>query len=975
MFTNRQIKLGIILLLLILLIFILVLVFVYRYRYSNKNYSNTKEDISSINKTEELVVAVCNEDIDWIKNYVNDFKLITIYNKCGKNIKFNNENIKVIDTPNIGSCDYAFLSYIIERYHDLPDFVEFTKGWVLPKRKYNNCLPCKFNKYRYNELMNFKLKDYAFTYKKNNTNIPFQVSKYKNMEEWIKDQEFSTNDYKMSMCNIIYKGNFGATKDQILKTPKKIWISLRNQQKYPNEEVDHFIERTWRVLLCKPLYNLVIVAIFKNESVAMREWLSHYTKQGVDHFYMIDNGSTDDWENQVEGFPVTIYSDSTKHKQADHYNNYFLEEVKMNSNWVMVVDLDEFIYARNHFKTIPEYLNTLNDDIGCVTVAWKMFGSNSHIYQPTSIVKGFTRRRKHEANITNKLTGYGLNGVFDFGKSICRTLNLVRIDIHIPKHDGKQIIIPDKVTENSLAGAPLHLNHYTIQSWNWFSQVKMTRGDAVNSSWDNTRTVDFFKSNDHTEIEDTELSDNYHNYDIVEKNKKDRIPKIINKVYINDLGTLIIDDCIKEAHNSWTEKNKEYKLKLWALNDCRKYLQENFPSYFIETFDHLIPYSYKCDFFRYCIIYREGGWYSDWSQVCLVNNLLNKLVINYEDNLIYFEDKDGMDLYIKKFCSVNGFFGSEPYNPILKKVIEQFVINTNTKYYGQTILSPSGPGLFGEIIKKYSKIEPSGYYKQNYFYHKNFGVIIQHKHTDVINNGYVDKFKNGNDYRMLWKEKQCYKEDNDWYYKEYPSNIALLFTMYNEKSRNNMYNDVLNYYVNEIKYPKQNIFIVDSSGNGVSEDYVYKENQLVYNQNNYKHLLTSLPYRYGPTNYEIVALKLSSTYFNFKNFKYIVKITCKYKIPEIYQLNYLDSDKDLILQQNNDFCENNYQSSEILCIKSSKLYEIIDIIYNSKNRDNLESILHENKKNFYIDYLPYLSNTANYKRSDDKSLMKCLSKE
>ena len=93
--------------------------------------------------TEELVVAVCNEDVYWVDNYAKHVKLVTVYNKCGRILKFKSPNVKVIETPNIGSCDYAYLSYIIDRYDTLPDFIEFTKGWVEPTREYHNCLPCK----------------------------------------------------------------------------------------------------------------------------------------------------------------------------------------------------------------------------------------------------------------------------------------------------------------------------------------------------------------------------------------------------------------------------------------------------------------------------------------------------------------------------------------------------------------------------------------------------------------------------------------------------------------------------------------------------------------------------------------------------------------------------------------------------------------------------------------------------------------
>ena len=40
--------------------------------------------------------------------------------------------------------------------------------------------------------------------------------------------------------------------------------------------------------LKKKKYKLVIVAIFKNEAIAMREWLEHYIRQGVEHFYIIN---------------------------------------------------------------------------------------------------------------------------------------------------------------------------------------------------------------------------------------------------------------------------------------------------------------------------------------------------------------------------------------------------------------------------------------------------------------------------------------------------------------------------------------------------------------------------------------------------------------------------------------------------------------------------------------------------------------
>ena len=500
-------------------------------------YPNKDTDV------EELVVAVCSENIKWIEQYSNKYKLITVYNKCGKKVIFKSPNIKVIDTENIGSCDYAFLSYIIERYDDLPDFVEFTKGALQPKGQYNNCLPCYNNNLVLKNLLKFNLKNpYNFMYNRDmDKKSKWVTTKYKNMKHWIKNNKYlNINYYKQNSCNIIYGGRFGVTSEQIKKSPKELYISLREQQKHQREEVDHFIERTWRAILCKPKYTLVVVAIFKNESISIREWLQHYIRQGVEHFYMIDNGSTDNWHYEIKGFPVTVFSNEEKHKQIEHYNNYFLETVKVSSEWVMVVDLDEFVYGRKN-NTITSVLSNYDDNVGDVRIRWKMFGSNGHIKQPESIIDGFTKRKPIEPS--------DKDGSFDYIKSIIRTSCLLKFEIHNHKTtDCKIIFEPPEMTENSLANSLIHLNHYAIQSKDFFFNVKMTRGDVASSAHENFRNVDYFKKYDNNLIIDDELS-------YITNNNKD-IRQVKNKTL-----------CIIACHT-----DKEYKIKI-LINNI-KYFQE-----------------------------------------------------------------------------------------------------------------------------------------------------------------------------------------------------------------------------------------------------------------------------------------------------------------------------------------------------------------------------------------------------------------
>ena len=725
-------------------------------------FGNKTESYQSPNEpfNEELVVAVCNEDVSWIDNYAHKYRLVTVYNKCGHNINFKSHNVKVIDTPNIGMCDYAYLSYIISRYDTLPKYIEFTKGWVKPTGKYHHCEQCKKDNNAYNKyIKEFKLKKYNVQNKSNRQitkNLDYHQSEYNNMGEWIENQTFLNEDiYKRNMCNIIYGGHFGLTSEQVLRTPKNIWKQLILQQKYPQEEIDHFIERTWRPLLCRVKYTLVIVAIFKNEAIAMKEWLQHYINQGVEHFYMIDNGSTDNWESEVDGFPVTIFYNNKKHNQVDHYNNYFLKNVQSISEWVMVVDLDEFMYARNGFNNIPEYLNTIDENVDQISVFWKMFGSNGHITQPKSIIKGFTKRIFNKGQKTNC-------------KSIIRTTSLVKLDIHKSQTYNKNGIsvpfnkpsVTETIYEDELETNYLHLNHYAIQSYNWFKQVKMTRGSVTSKKNDNIRTDDYFKKYDWNDIEDIELSNIKYNItsNITSNISTQKFPKVIHKVFLDNNGTYNIDENTKKAHNSWKTLNNGYTLKLWNKKECREYLIKHFPRIVINTFDNLIPYAYKCDFFRYCVLYIEGGWYSDWNEVCLINNLLDKLCINNAQSIIYFTDKDGISLsknsitskkYI--YCAMNGFFGSVPRNRILKNVIDQIILNVQNKYYGDNRLEPTGPVLFGKEIQKYFNTYSCGYYTNNYYYHNNFGKVIKHKIIDNKQN-----YKDGNNYTDLWNKKNIY---------------------------------------------------------------------------------------------------------------------------------------------------------------------------------------------------------------------------
>lgn len=270
----------------------------------------------------------------------------------------------------------------------------------------------------------------------------------------------------------------------------------------------------------KAKYFLSIIAIFKNESHCIEEWIEHYLHEGVDHFYLIDNGSNDNYIDKVRPYQekevVSLVQDQTKWSQVKLYNQYFLPK-KHESEWLLVCDLDEFLYARKGFDTIAQYLKTRNPKTGMIRVPWKMFGSSNHESQPLSLRHSFTKRCLYNGEINPGMN----NNLETLGKVLVRSKFLEKFDIHFSKLQGKcevedpggiRISLNESsfvsVNEEMLSNSFLHLNHYPIQSKNWFMKVKAKRGAADSKQHEQIRNKEYFElfDKDANAVTDNELA-------------------------------------------------------------------------------------------------------------------------------------------------------------------------------------------------------------------------------------------------------------------------------------------------------------------------------------------------------------------------------------------------------------------------------------------------------------------------------------
>ncbi len=101
-----------------------------------------------------------------------------------------------------------------------------------------------------------------------------------------------------------------------------------------------------------------VLAMFKNESHAINEWIKHYLSEGASKIVLADNDSDDGYEDilldEYKNNPqIKIYKYPGKFLgiQNSIYNHIF-KKYGFNTKWLLTCDIDEFIYSRNEYKTI-----------------------------------------------------------------------------------------------------------------------------------------------------------------------------------------------------------------------------------------------------------------------------------------------------------------------------------------------------------------------------------------------------------------------------------------------------------------------------------------------------------------------------------------------------------------------------------------------------------------------------------------------
>lgn len=223
-------------------------------------------------------------------------------------------------------------------------------------------------------------------------------------------------------------------------------------------------------------YNLSACAIFQNEAAYLREWIEYHRIVGVEHFFLYNNNSCDDYQSvlnpYVEQGVVELFDwpsppdiDWTPFQERAY--NDCMQRSKGITRWLAVIDLDEFIVPLKA-PTIQALLKEYDTkEIGGLMIFWQTFGtSNCQKLDPKKpLIEQLTLKAPcdHPWNVQVK--------------SICKPHTLEYFRIHGAHYKSGYFDVSSRYQSGIQPPVidQIQLNHYWTRDQDYFYNYKVPR--------------------------------------------------------------------------------------------------------------------------------------------------------------------------------------------------------------------------------------------------------------------------------------------------------------------------------------------------------------------------------------------------------------------------------------------------------------------------------------------------------------------
>ncbi|WP_420421963.1 glycosyltransferase family 92 protein [Simkania sp.] len=223
-------------------------------------------------------------------------------------------------------------------------------------------------------------------------------------------------------------------------------------------------------------WELVVCTVFKNESEYLEEWLNHNLDLGVEHFFLFDDESSDDFLAVLEPYladglitlaPLSMDNPGNHPGCYSGYQLFKINEVMQNCGdrikWLAAIDIDEYIVPNKHSSLIG-YLRDIEKEVpnvGFVSIPWFNFGTSYIEKVPYGQMTNFLTLREAGGGAQTKIIYYVGRTHRSYSHHAASALpGFVPVDARFPEE--------------------IQLNHYSLRDMNF---VRTVRGPLRN--WDN----------------------------------------------------------------------------------------------------------------------------------------------------------------------------------------------------------------------------------------------------------------------------------------------------------------------------------------------------------------------------------------------------------------------------------------------------------------------------------------------------------
>lgn len=233
-------------------------------------------------------------------------------------------------------------------------------------------------------------------------------------------------------------------------------------------------------------HELAIVSMFRNTAPYLKEWVEYHHMIGVDHFWLYNDASTDNWEEVLrpyikKGIVEVFYWPAGKPDWVPRQMEAFRDGIRRGvgtTKWVALIDQDEFILPMQD-RSITECLKKHFSKAPAVYVNWRNFGTNG-----ICVPRGLP--------LLSRLTACSIkrHSRNHVGKSIVRP---EYVDIHriwYPHHfpllkgakyfdgDGNKTLIADGMDwkpDRKHHDRYIRINHYAFRDEKYFREIRLPR--------------------------------------------------------------------------------------------------------------------------------------------------------------------------------------------------------------------------------------------------------------------------------------------------------------------------------------------------------------------------------------------------------------------------------------------------------------------------------------------------------------------